>query len=173
MDSMQGQLRTNSRRLVPKENIKVNIDSAKLNSVGGFLLPAVVLGYAELLVGSKELDLLLNGIVSSISGINTSTAVVEEGLQKLTTLNTLCEVDDMCWSRVKEFRIVMLLKTVLNWWSVVKDSHESWVISTEVLQLMKSLFPWIKHIDGDFWARGMTLLKEALDVIPALIILTI
>lgn len=133
----------------------------------GFLLPALVSGYAELLVGSKELDLLLNGFVSSISGIIASpesTTVSEEGLQKLTTLNTMCEVDDTFWSRVKEFRIVMLLKTVLDWHIVSSGSRNSWVVKTEILRLLRSLLPWIKHIDGDFWGKGLNLLNEALKV---------
>lgn len=145
----------------------VDIIFLTLTLVGHFLLPALVLGYAELLVGSKELDLLLNGLVSSTSGIIASpgsTAVAEEGLLKLTMLNAMCEVDDTFWSRVKEFRIIMLLKTVLNW---PTDLANSWVVITEILRLVRSLLPWIKHVDGDFWERGLNLLKEALEVVPS------
>ena len=136
----------------------------------GFLLPSLATGYAELLVGSKELDLILNGLVSSISGIIVSPTsgsaftVTGDGLPKLTTLNTLCEVDDTFWSRVKEFRIVMLLKTLLNWPSVMDRFPGSWVVSTEILRLLRSLLPWIKHIDGDFWGKTLNLLNEAFEV---------
>jgi len=129
-------------------------------------LPALVSGYAELLAGSKELDLLLNGFVSSISGIIASpesTIVSEEGLQKLTMLNTMCEVDDTFWSRVKEFRIVMLLRTVLDWPTITGGSPNSWVVRTEILRLLRSLLPWINHIDGDFWGKGLNVLNEALE----------
>jgi hypothetical protein len=113
---------------------------------------------------------VLNGLVSSISGIivtndsNSNSAVGEEGLVKLTMLNTVCEVDDVFWSKVKEFRIVMLLKTVLNWPSAVEGSQVSRVVSTEILRLLRSLFPWIKHINGDFWEKAVHVLKDALQV---------
>jgi hypothetical protein len=139
----------------------------------------VALGYAELLVGSKELDLILNSLVSSVSGIiptigsNSTSAIVGEGLQKLTLLNTLEGVDDTFWSRVKEFRIMMLFKTVLQWSVTVKDLEVSWVVSTEALRLMRSLLPWIKHINGDFWENGITVLKEALEVTSIIAVLII
>jgi hypothetical protein len=126
-------------------------------------------------VGSKELDLILNGLVSSISGIivspgsNSASGVIGEGLRKLTTLNILCEVDDTFWSRVKEFRIVMLLKTVLNWPTVTEGCHSSWVVSTEILRLFKSLLLWIKHIDGDFWENILNMVNEAFKVLLAVI----
>jgi hypothetical protein len=135
-----------------------------------------VTGYAELLVGSEELDLLLNGLVSSISGIIASpgsTAVVQGGIKKLAILNAMCDVDDTFWSRVKEFRIIMLLKTVLDWPSAVEGSSHSWVVSTEVLRLLRSVIPWVKHVESDFWGKGLDLLKEALEVFPLVTGLTI
>ena len=163
---MQSRLLNNSRKSKVKEGMRVDTIIAAL-TLDGFLLPALATGYADFLVGSKELDLILDGLVSSISGIivNTpSTTVGEAGLMKLTTLNTLCEVDDTFWSRVKESRIVMLLKTVLNWPSATDGSSISWVLSTELLRFLRSLLPWIQHIDGDFWKRGLKLLTEALEV---------
>lgn len=130
----------------------------------------MALGYAELLVASNDLDLILNGLVSSISGIipgsaSGSASIIEnEGLQKLTTLNILCEADETFWSRIKELRIVMILRAVFNWPTIVKDSPTSWIISTEILRLQRSLLPWIKHLDGDFWEKGMSLLKSSLEV---------
>lgn len=152
-------------------NSEVIVYSALLTSLDGFLLPALALGYAELLAGSKELDLILNSLVSSISGIvpttgsNFASTIRDEGLKKLTLLNLLEGVDNTFWSRVKEFRIVMLLKTVLNWPAAVKGLEGSWVVSSEVLRLMRSLLSSIKHIDGDFWEKGLTAMKEALEVI--------
>jgi hypothetical protein len=135
------------------------------------LLSALVVGNAELLAGSNELDLVLNGLVSSISGIiyttgsSSSHAVVTDDLRKLTALNTMSEVDETFWSRVKEFRIVMLVKTVLDWPNAVADSSASWITSTEMLRLMRSLLVWIKHIDGDFWEKMIILLQDALEVV--------
>lgn len=133
-------------------------------------MSALVTGNAELLTGSNELDLILNGLVSSISGIiatngtSSSPAILDEGLQKLTALNTLSEVDESFWSRVKEFRIVMLVKTILDWPSAVLRSSNSWIVTTEILRLLRSLLVWIKHIDGDFWEKMTVLLKDALFV---------
>jgi hypothetical protein len=131
-------------------------------------LSSLVTGNAELLTGSNELDLILNGLVSSISGIiatngtSSSPAILDEGLQKLTALNTLSEVDESFWSRVKEFRIVMLVKTILDWPSAVLRSSNSWIVTTEILRLLRSLLVWSKHIDGDFWEKLTVLLKDAL-----------
>ena len=180
--SMQTPRQRNSRELNKevRKGMKVIIViiNATLTCVESFLLPALATGYAELLVGSKELDLILNGLVSSISGIivspgsNSTSAVIGEGLQKLTTLNTLSEVDNTFWSRVKEFRVVMLLKTVLNWPTVTEGSHSSWVVSTEILRLLKSLLPWIKHIDGEFWEMSLNLVNKAFKVLLSVIDLT-
>jgi hypothetical protein len=131
----------------------------------------LVVGNAELLAGSNELDLILNGLVSSISGIiytngsSSSHAVVTDGLRKLTALNTMSEVDETFWSRVKEFRIVMVVKTVLDWPNGVAGSSASWIISTEILRLMRSLLVRIKHIDGDFWEKMIIVLQDALEVV--------
>ena len=135
------------------------------------MLSALVVGNAELLAGSNELDLILNGLVSSISGIiytngsSSSHTVVTDGLRKLTALNTMSEVDETFWSRVKEFRIVMVVKTVLDWPNGVAGSSASWIISTEILRLMRSLLVWIKHLDGDFWEKMINLLQDALEVV--------
>jgi hypothetical protein len=136
----------------------------------GFLLPALAVGYSELAMGSRELDLILNSLLSSISGINkttgeTSASAVEEGLWMLTLLNTMSEVDETFWSRVKEFRIVMLVKTVLSWPNVVEHTSTSWVVSTEILRLLRPLVRWIKDIDGDFWEKAVDLLKHSLKVL--------
>ena len=66
----------------------------------------------------------------------------------------------------------MLLKTVLNWPSAVVGSPVSWLVSTEILRLMKSLLPWIKHVDGDFWEKAMQILKASLEVIDDVAVLT-
>lgn len=102
-------------------------------------------------------------------GSNSTSAVIGEGLQKLTTLNTLCEVDNSFWSRVREFRIVMLLKTVLNWPTVTEGSPGAWVVSTEILRLLKSLLLWIKHIDGGFWEKSLNLVNKAFKVVLTVI----
>ena len=54
-------------------------------TLGGFLLPALALGYSEL-AGSRELDLILNGLISSVSGIiaseqNPNLAIRQEGFR--------------------------------------------------------------------------------------------
>jgi hypothetical protein len=135
--------------------------------ISGFLVPALVSGYSELLNGSKELDLILNGLVSSVSGINPSAgaeALIQDGLPKLASLNVLSEVDDSFWNRVKEFRVIMLLRTTLNWVDALRDSSAHWLVSTEVLRLVRSLLPWIKHAEGDFWQKIYTLLFDSLVV---------
>lgn len=126
------------------------------------------MGYAEPLFLSAELDLTRNSLVSSISGIianssNDNTAVTGEGLQKLSMLNVMLEDDDVFWSKVKEFRRVMLLKTVLNWPNAVKESQLSWIVSTEVLQLFRSLLPW-GPMPGDLLEKGISVLKDSLQV---------
>ena len=133
----------------------------------GFLISALVSGYSELLNGSKELDLILNGLVSSISGVSASAgvaALTEDGLPKLTTLNVLCEIDESFWARIKEFRQIVLLRTTLYWVDVVRDSPFHWVVSTEVLRLVKSLLPWTKHAEADFWEKTYKLLNDSLEV---------
>jgi hypothetical protein len=135
--------------------------------ISGFLVPALVSGYSELLNGSKELDLILNGLVSSVSGINASAgaeALIQDGLPKLASLNVLCEVDDSFWNRVKEFRVIMLLRTTLNWVDALQESSALWLVSTEVLRLVRSLLPWIKHAEGDFWQKIYFLLFDSLEV---------
>jgi hypothetical protein len=117
--------------------------------------------------GSKELDLILNGLVSSVTGINASAgaeALIQDGLPKLASLNVLSEVDDSFWNRVKEFRVIMLLRTTLNWVDALRDSSAHRLVSTEVLRLVKSLLPWIKHTEGDFWGKIYTLLFDSLVV---------
>jgi hypothetical protein len=63
----------------------------------------------------------------------------------------------------------MLLKTVLNWPTATEDSPSAWVVSTEILRLLKSLLPWIKHIDGDFWEKSLNLVNKAFKVVPVVI----
>lgn len=127
------------------------------------------MGYAEPLFLSAELDLTRNSLVSSISGIianssNDNMAVITgEGLQKLAMLNVMLEDDDVFWSKVKEFRRVMLLKAVLNWPNAVKESQLSWIVSTEVLQLFRSLLPW-GPMPGDLLEKGIGVLKDSLQV---------
>jgi hypothetical protein len=137
--------------------------------VGSFLICAMASSYAEPLNGQKELDLILNGLVSSISGIiadGTNSEIIQrDGLQKLATLNTMCQSDESFWSRVKEFRIVMLVKTVLNWPGDVTDPAYSWILSTEILRLMRSLLPFIQHIEGEFWGNTMKILENSLEVV--------
>lgn len=130
------------------------------------------MGYAEPLYLSAELDLIRNGLVSSISGViagssNDTSAVTGEGLQKLAMLNQMLGDDDEFWSKVKEFRRVMLLRTVLTWPSAVKESQLSWIVSTEVLQLFRFLLP-SASMPGDLMEKGIALLKESLQVIFAL-----
>lgn len=106
--------------------------------------------------------------MSSISGLNAGAGLkvlTQNGLPKLAALNILCEIDDSFWARVKEFRIVMLLRTTLNWVDAVHEASEKWVVSTEVLRLVKSLLPWIKHAEGDFWEKTSVLLNDSLEVI--------
>lgn len=62
------------------------LQEAKTN-MHGFLVPALASGYTEL-PGSKELDLILNGIVSSITGIivsgpESASAVERDGMSLL------------------------------------------------------------------------------------------
>ena len=126
------------------------------------------MGYAEPLFLSPELDLTRNSLVSSISGIianpgSDNAAVTGEGLQKLSMLNTMLEDDDVFWSKVKEFRRVMLLKTVVNWPNVVKDSGFSWIVLSEVLRLFRFLLPW-SPMPGDVLEKGLELLKDSLQV---------
>jgi hypothetical protein len=141
-------------------------------TTAGFLLPALVAGYSELLHHSKELHLLLNGLVSSISGIIAGTSpisrLLEEGLVKLAALNTMSEEDGSFCTSMKEFRILMLVKTVLQWKEVVVAHPESWILSVELLRLMKSLLPTIKRMNGDFWESTIGLLKSSLEVYNAL-----
>ena len=135
--------------------------------ISGFLLAALASGYSELLNGSKDLELILNGLVSSISGITASggvQALIQDGLPKLASLNILCEVDDSFWNRVKEFRVVMLLRTTLNWVNALLESSVHWLVSAEVLRLVRSLLPWIKHSEGDFWEKIYSLLYDSLEV---------
>ena len=86
------------------------------------------------------------------------------GLEKLATLNTICQTHELFWSRVQESRIVMLVKTVLPWPLKVTDSASSWIVRTEVLRLMRSVMPFIQHITGDFWDPLMLTLSESLRV---------
>ena len=126
------------------------------------------MGYAEPLYLSPELDLVRNGLVSSISGIITNvgsdtSAVTVEGIPKLAMLNAMLEEDDQFWSKVKEFRRVMLLKTVVDWPAAVRDSGVSWVVLTEVLQLLRSLLPW-GPTPGNVLEKCLQLLKDSLQV---------
>src|SRR5579859_3136519 len=102
--------------------------STVLTKAGSFLVCAIATSYAEKLAGQKELDLILNSLVSSISGIiaNGSDTIQTDGLKLLATLNTICQADESFWSRIKEFRIIMLVKTVLNWPGDVIDPTYSW-----------------------------------------------
>jgi|SRR5277367_332651 hypothetical protein len=137
-----------------------------LKSKGTFLIPALAVGYAEPLFLSAELDLTRNTLVSSISGIIASFSIdiaTGEGLQKLALLNTILGDDDEFWSKVKEIRRFMLLKTVLNWPSLAKRSQLSWVVSTEVLQLLRFLLPW-GPMPGDIRETGFGLLGNSLQV---------
>ena len=128
----------------------------------------MVSGYSELLSHSKELILLLNGLVSSISGIIAGTAttstILGEGLQKLSALNTMSEEVDSFWASLKQFRVLMLIRTILQWRDVVTDTQASWIVSTELLRLIRSLVPSIKHLNGDFWEKAFDLLRSSLDV---------
>jgi len=78
-------------------------------------------------------------------------------------LNVMLEDDDVFWSKVKEFRRVMLLKTVLDWPNAVKESQLLWIVSTEVLQLFRFLLPW-GPTPGDLLEKGIGLLKDSLQV---------
>ena len=129
-------------------------------------MPALALGFAELLVHSNELDLILNSLISALSGTSKppESLMIGEGLRLLAMLNTMTEVDEEFWGRVKEFRIVLLLKTVLPWPPAVESSTIAWVLSTEILRLIRSLLPWIKDIDSGFWKWEIELLKHALKV---------
>lgn len=133
---------------------------------GSFLVSAVTTSYAEQLVGQKELDLLFNMLISSISGIiangSNSERIQGAGLQGLATLNTMIQADESFWSRIQEFRVVMLVKTVLNWPGDVTDPFYSWILSTEILRLMRSLFPWIHHVKEDFWGDRFDILMDIL-----------
>lgn len=146
------------------------LEEARKMDQGSFLTCAVATSYAEKLAGQKELDLVLNGLVSSISGIiaNGSDTIQTDGLTKLATLNTICQADESFWSRIKEFRIIMLVKTVLNWPGDVIDPMYTWILSTELLQLMRSLLPFVQHVEGDFWGNMMHILKDSLEVVKCL-----
>jgi hypothetical protein len=103
--------------------------------------------------------------VSSISGINASAgaeALIQDGLPKLASLNVLCEVDDSFWNRLKEFRVIMLLRTTLNWVDALRESPAHWIVSAEVLRSVRSSLPWIKHTEGEFWEKIYTLLFDSL-----------
>jgi hypothetical protein len=62
----------------------------------------------------------------------------------------------------------MLVKTVVSWPRAVIGTPISWIVTTEVLRLMRTLLPWIKHVDGDFWEKGIEIVKESLEVIDEL-----
>jgi len=132
-------------------------------------LPAVVVGYGELLSLSKDLTFLLNGLVSSVSGIIAGTTPLStiqgDGLQALSALNTMSEGNEGFWSSMKAFRILMLIRTILRWTEAVVDSPSAWIVSTELFRLMKSLLPAIKELNGDFWETVIELLKSSLEVI--------
>jgi hypothetical protein len=138
----------------------------------GFLFPALASGYAELLIGSKELYLQINSLISSISGItvmNDPVAAIEStGLKKLSTLNAICEVDPWFWVTVREFRILMLVRTVLDWRRPLTDTPSSWIVSTEILRLMRSLLAHINHLEGDFWEKTLNAMVDAVEVIRML-----
>lgn len=137
-----------------------------LKSKGTFLIPALAVGYAEQLFLSAELDLTRNTLVSSISGIVASFSnriATGEGLQKLAMLNTILGDDDEFWSKVREFRRFMLLRTVLNWPGLVSHSQISWVVSTEVLQIFRFLLPW-SPISRDILELGFFRLRNSLQV---------
>ena len=131
-------------------------------------MPALVTGYAELLSQSKELSLLLNGLVSYISGIIAGTSsintILGEGVQKLSALNLLSEGSEVFWPSVKEFRIIILVRSALNWADAIADSPSAWIIYTEQLRLMRSLLPCIKLLNGDFWGKTFSILNTSLTV---------
>jgi hypothetical protein len=86
------------------------------------------------------------------------------GLEQLTTLNTMCQSDLMFWARVQESRIVMLVNTLLPWPTKVSGSASLWIVGTEILRLMKSVLPFIQHLNGDFWGPLMLNLRDFLQV---------
>ena len=106
------------------------------------------------------MNLLLNSLVSSITGIRTAT---DEGLQKLATLTFVCESHYGAFSELKEFKNIMLMKTVLGWFKGVNESENSWVLTTEILRLFRLMFPSISHVDGEFWQQIIVILKAALE----------
>jgi hypothetical protein len=135
--------------------------------LSGFLLPALVVGYAELLVGSKEYDVIANGLVSSITGISKSSETLQgnEGLRMLSFLNIMVEIDEFFWGEIKELRILMLLNSVLEWPTLTKQHlPENWIILTEFFRLMRSLLPWITALEGRFWGKITMILKSAMKV---------
>ena len=106
------------------------------------------------------MTLVLNSLVSSITGIRTAT---EEGLQKLATLTVIWEIHLGEFSLDKKIKNIMLLKTVLGWFNGVNESETSWVLTTEILRLFRFMFPAIKYVDGDFWEKMIVVLKAALE----------
>lgn len=136
-----------------------------------FLTCAISSSYADLLVAQSEHDYILNRLVSSISGIMTTSTdakIIDKiegtGLEQLTTLNTMCQSDLMFWARVQESRIVMLVNSVLPWPTQVSGSASLWIVGTEILRLMKSVLPFIQHLNADFWNPLMLNLRESLQV---------
>ena len=120
----------------------------------------MAIGYIESLDGTSELDFVVNSLVNSISGIRTAT---DDGLIKLATLTVICETYPSILSMLKEFKSLMLLNTVLSWFTGVNESENSWILTTEIMRLFRLMFWDIQTLDGDFWEKIIAVLKAALE----------
>jgi hypothetical protein len=83
-------------------------------------------------------------------------------------LNTICQIDEGFWYRLKEVRRVMLVRNIVSWPRAVIGTQISWIVTTEVLRLMRTLLPSTRHIGDAFWGGVIEIAQKSLEVIDEL-----